>query len=570
MAFDILYFMLPRAAAFLLAAVLLLIANRGAWEGYFSDDDLDNIAWTRGAGPAYFAQGLASPRYYPQNFRPTGHFYFHILGRTAGLDFRWYLAVLQMLHLLNVCLVWRLCSSMELPAAATGAGALFFAFHMGVFDALWKPMYVFDVLCATFCLLALLCWRGSRPILSLLCFWMAYKSKELAVMLPLVLAAHELFVREKRGKWEPLVPFFLVSAMFGAQALLSNPGAGADYSLRLSPAALAQTVSFYSSKILLAPYLGLGLLALPWVVADRRLRFGLALSAALLAPMLLLPGRLSGAYLYASLPGLALTAAVISSRAGFARTALFFSFWLPANYLSLREQRKAELTVAHENRAYVEAVGDAVRTSPGTRTIIYDGAPAAMRSWGIAGALRYFTGGEVELYSVEDKNLREALEKPAVMLLGWDGSSRKLHTAARAAGAPDGSYLSMSRGTRIWQLEEGWYPLEGTFRWTRPRARARLHRPPDARRFDLSVNVGHALIHDLGRTRVELLIDGVPLGAREFTAPGWRQVHWDLPPAPAGSAAIEFHVTPEYRPATDPRILGIAIGGFGFAAKDSP
>jgi hypothetical protein len=41
-----------RSAALALAlAVLFLIANRGAYKGYFSGDDLDNISWTSNSHP---------------------------------------------------------------------------------------------------------------------------------------------------------------------------------------------------------------------------------------------------------------------------------------------------------------------------------------------------------------------------------------------------------------------------------------------------------------------------------------------------------------------------------------
>ena len=78
-----------------------------------------------------------------------------------------------------------------LSKASAALATFFFAFHMALFDALWKPMYVFDLLCATFCLAAMLLWTGGRWVLSFACFWLAYKSKELAVMLD---TFHPLYV----------------------------------------------------------------------------------------------------------------------------------------------------------------------------------------------------------------------------------------------------------------------------------------------------------------------------------------------------------------------------------------
>ena len=547
-----------------LFAALFLIANRGAYEGYYSDDDLDNLSWTRGALLGDFAMGLVSLRYSPLNFRPAGHFYFYLLGRTAGLDFRWYAAAVHMLHLAGVVLLWLLLRDLAFTPIAAAAGALFFGFHMGLFDALWKPMYVFDVLCAIFSMLCLLAWRRGHLVISFLCFWLAYKSKEQAVMLPLVLAAYELWLGERR--WKPLALFFAVALSFGVQGLLFNPNIDNDYTFKLRASSLALTIPFYSSRVLLAPYLGLALLALPFVVRDRRLWFGVAMAGLLLAPVLFLPGRLFAAYLYAPIAALGIAAAALADRFRWGWTAAFFALWLPSNYAQLRWQRHTALAEAQENRAWTEAAGEAVRQSPETRTFIYDGAPRAMHRWGIAGALRWFTGAEVKVYDIADAGVSEAFSAPGVMLLGWDPLARKLHAAARTPGGHEASYIEMTRGAPIWQLEEGWYPLEQRFRWIRPKARARLWRPAGARRFDLVVNAGPQLLKDLGFSRVEVLLNGASLGTREFREPGWQRTSWEVSPADPGPVAVEFRVTPEYRPVgRDPRVLGIAIVSFGFA-----
>src|SRR5512144_1677041 len=88
-------------------ALLFLLANRAAYKGYFSDDDLDNILQTRGAELTLFASSLTSPMLSEWNFRPVGHFYYKALGAAAGLRFPPYLAVLHLLHLLNALLVWQ-------------------------------------------------------------------------------------------------------------------------------------------------------------------------------------------------------------------------------------------------------------------------------------------------------------------------------------------------------------------------------------------------------------------------------------------------------------------------------
>src|SRR6478672_12200981 len=165
------------AALFLATALLFVIANRGAYKGYFQDDELDNASWAPQLTPADFLTGLATPKFLTGNFRPVGHLYFAVMGRDFGLDFPKYLIPIHALHLLNVWLLWLIARRLGLSPFSAGAGALFFAFNMVVFDLYWKPMYVFDLLCATFCLASLLFYMRGWLIAGFIAFWLAYKSK---------------------------------------------------------------------------------------------------------------------------------------------------------------------------------------------------------------------------------------------------------------------------------------------------------------------------------------------------------------------------------------------------------
>jgi hypothetical protein len=220
-------------ALFLAMALLFFIANRGASQGFFQGDELDSLSWTPQIPAADFAKDLVNPVYNARNFRPVGHLYFRIMSGAFGLGFRNYLLPLHLLHLLNVWLLWLVLRNVGASPFAAGAGALFFAFHMAVFDVYWKPMYVFDLFCAGFCLLSLLFWIKRRWVLSFLAFWLAYKSKELAVMLPAVLACYELWFGKRQ--WRPLIPFFLVSLSFGLQGIFRNPNQDNNYAFRFPP-----------------------------------------------------------------------------------------------------------------------------------------------------------------------------------------------------------------------------------------------------------------------------------------------------------------------------------------------
>ena len=221
---------------FLASALLFLIANRGAYKGYFQNDELDNISWAPSLSHTDFLAGVFTPRFLAGNFRPVGHFYFAIMGRHFGLDFPKYLLPVHSLHLLNVWLLWLIARRLGLSPFARGAGALFFAFNMVVFDVYWKPMYVFDLLCATLCLASLLFYMRRWLIASFVMFWLAYKSKELAVMLPCVLAAYEYWFGKRR--WTPLLPFVAASLSFGLQGVILNPNRNNDYAFRFGPASI--------------------------------------------------------------------------------------------------------------------------------------------------------------------------------------------------------------------------------------------------------------------------------------------------------------------------------------------
>jgi hypothetical protein len=556
------------AAVFAALTLLFLIANRGAYQAYFSGDDLANLSWTRHVEPVDLVAGSVKP-WYGRNDRPIGHAYFALLVQTAGLRFPWYVAVLQTLHLLNVWVLWLLLRRLGFPRLAAGAGSLFFAFHVGVLEAYWRPMYIFDVLCGLFCLLSLLGYLSRRWVLSLVCFWLAFKSKELAVMLPVILTLYEYWLGEKR--WKPLIPFWAVSLIFGAQALLGNAGTNTEYTLQFTPQAISKTVSFYSSQLFLVPYLGLVMLALPLVVRDRRLNWGLAFLCLMPVPVLLLPGRLYGAYLYLPLAGAAIALAALAARLkpvhAAALAAVFFAIWIPWNYGHLRTLRRALLAAANENRTYVATLAQMARDLPEMRTFVYDGFPHDLHVWGVEGALQYLYGHlDLNLYWTGQNGFEKGFQAQRFVMLWWDPIFRTLTAVPRASDTSDVAYFRIygSRCQPIWQLGTGWHPWEYAFRWIEPYASARLRRPAEARQFELVAHIGPGLIQDLKRTTVQVFLDGQLLGQHEFTDHGIYPLRWKLPAGEPGPVMVEFRVAPEYRPTKESRRMGIAIRGFGF------
>ena len=253
-------------------------------------------------------------------------------------------------------------------------------------------MYVFDLFCTTFALTSILLYTRRRYVLSFCAFWLAYKSKELAVMIPVALACYEFWLAEKKS-WKPLIPFFAVSLSFGLQGVMLNPNVDNDYTFRFTPHAVWTSLSFYASRILLIPYAGFALLALPFAVRDRRLWFGCAMLCLFFIPLMFLPGRLYSAYCYLPLTGVALMFATMAERKELTPlVALLCVAWIPLNIAELRRSRSQTLAIDGENRTYVAALADFARKSKNTRAFVYDGRPEALHVWGIEGALYYLYG----------------------------------------------------------------------------------------------------------------------------------------------------------------------------------
>jgi hypothetical protein len=465
---------MSKRAGFLLFAAfaaLFLTVNRDAYRGYFQDDEIANLSWAPNLEPLDFLKGIVTPRFQANNFRPVGHYYFHAVEQIAGLDFPVYVALLHAFHLLNVWLLWLLARRLGAAPFAAAAACLFFGLHMALFDDFWKPMYVFDVLCATFCLLSLWCYATERWILSFAAFWLAYKSKELAVMLPVVLGAFEIWFGKRR--WKPLVPFFLASLSFGVQGILGNPNRDNDYTFRFTAAALAKTSAFYAGRVFLTPYLGFVAPAFAFLARNRRTWFGLAAMGLFFLPVLFLPGRLFSAYCYLPFAGLAIAIAglaegggadplvrgrrprrpadvVADARRGHpspegtpglwgsapqAALALFLALWLPMDFRELRLRRRETLANDDEVRTWMSGVRRFAAGGERVDAFVFSGTPAGFEHWGVEGALKYFyERADLTVKDAGDAGAAALMETGRVALLKWDASRKRLDIVVRGPG----------------------------------------------------------------------------------------------------------------------------------------
>ena len=553
----------PAALALLFAALLLLMHHH-AWRAWFQHDDFAHLSWTTQVSLPSLLAGLVSPVFSAESTRESGNLLYAVLGRTAGLNYGWYVAVIQLLHLVNALLVWRLLRRLDLKAWPSATGALFFAFHMVAFDACWHPAYLYDVLCALFCLLSLESYIAGRILLSFAAYWLAYKSKEVGIMLPAVLVCYEVWLGRRR--WKRLVPFLAVSASFAIQAFLFNRPVNSAYAFRFSAPAVLDAASYYAGELLFLPFAGFLLLATPLVTRDRRAWLGAALFWLMIAPMLVLSGRRMSVYLYESLIGAAVVLAVASKRARPWMVVLFFLVWMPWNYLRLRPLRAEALDEAAENRAYVTALESHARTAPGTRRFQYELTPSRLPAWGIEGALRVvYRIHDPELRAIRDAADRSSLWFAPAVFLGWDPPTRRLTILSRRPEAPPESYLTMDGATPVWQLGEGWFQLEQGYRWMDARSQATLSRPAGAKWFEVIVIVGPEQSRQRGAAATRVFLDGVPAGEARFDREGRHAWSAPIEVRPPGTVSVEFRVPEELTlPRRDGGRLGAAIAAFGF------
>ncbi|MCU1329561.1 MAG: hypothetical protein JWN34_4931 [Bryobacterales bacterium] len=422
----------PGYRKLLLAGLLLPLAfialNYRAYDGYFQDDELDTLSWAPNLGVSHYAENFVKPFFDRYNFRPTGHLYFTLMSLGNGMDFPPYVTPLLGTHLLNGLLLFLLLRRMGIVGWPAMGGTAFFVLSGAAMDAYWKPMYVFDLFCTTFCLASVLLWTHRQRVLSFVAFWLAYKAKELAVMLPIVLLAWEFWLgdeTEGRKRYWRLWPFFLASLSFGLQGLIFNPNKNNDYTFRLEIRSLRLTVPFYGRRLLM--FRGSGWLLVPLLfVRDRRVWFGLAGMMAFLSLLLFLPGRRFEAYAYLPLACVAIAVAAAATRFQPIWGALLLAAWLPWNVLQVRKEQREVLRQDDVAAAFVESLEAWVRTHPSVQTLVYEGMPGEYHHWGITGIWNILHKGSGMKALFRDwPEAREALNSGPVAYVRWDNVARK-------------------------------------------------------------------------------------------------------------------------------------------------
>ncbi len=423
--------LLPLAAAIAVAGIFLAL-NHSAYDGFFQDDELDNLAWTPSRPASLFIRGLLKPGFATDNFRPVGHLYFALMGRAFGLNFPPYITPIFLIHFLNGALLYLLIRKLRVERWCALAASSFFILSAAALDAYWKPMYVFDLLCTTFTLASVLLYAWRRYVLSFVAFWLAYKAKELGVMIPAVLALYEYWFGERRFKL--LIPFALASLNFGIQGIVLNPNRDNPYTLHFTLRALEQTAPFYARRFLLFPLSGLLLFALA-LLRDRRVWFGLAAMLLVMVPLFVLPGRLFEAYAYLPLACAAVALGAAASRWNPAWAWMALALWMPFNMREIRHEKRAILDRDDQAFAFVDAIGKWVHRTPAIETFVYDGVPTGFHQWGVAGAWDIAHGrlGLPAFYASWPEG-QKALAGETVAYGSWDPVHRRLAIRIRRPG----------------------------------------------------------------------------------------------------------------------------------------
>ncbi|MBM3759917.1 MAG: hypothetical protein FJW36_06680 [Acidobacteria bacterium] len=540
--------MISRVFAIVAILALFLIANRAAFEGYFSDDDLDNLSWATVAGIDSFVSELITPVFSKTNTRPTGGLFYRWAGHAWQWQFERYLIPLFALHWLNSVLIFLLLRRKDIPEFPAAVATLFFLFHSALLEAWWKPMYIFDLLAATFCLLTWLLYGTRLWIAAIITFWLAYKSKEVALFFSIVLALEN---------WRRAIPFLLISASFGLQAMQVNTKRDTVYTLRFTPKALLTTIPFYGKQFLLNKFGALLVAPILLFARQREVWISFAGAAALCIPLLFLPGRLFSVYLYvpmlALMPGLAAIFKQIPKRSLAAGLIAFIAL----DYISLKEKRKLELASGHETRSYISQLQAA---APIEAIAYFENSPLNFRLHGMTGALRLITKNpNAKVLNPEVEANRLEAKGKELPTFHWFAPKQKLTIANHQFGEAKRSELEFKDPSSAWQLVEGWFDREGHFRWAAPNARLNLRAAKDHTRLRVQFNNGPVFMNAVKQLNVTIRINGEELGEAAFTTAGTPIIDFPLKHSIEGPAQIKFLSKPGYLPPGDDRTLGVAI-----------
>ncbi len=236
------------ASAVLLSAYFLCFA----WDGLgarWAEDDMGNLytAWKPGPWQLLLAQF----RPWHGDYRPMGGAFYAVLFTMFGLNPLPYRVAILLLLGINLWLVYRLARVLGCDELRSVVAVILAAYHSGLGSLHYNTDVIYDILCFTFYLGALLYYASIRRRGRLLGGWesaaffglflCALNAKEMALTLPLVLLAYEAFYhRPAAWSWSearawllgpgrlalcavPLNLLYLYGKKFGPDAMMKMP-----------------------------------------------------------------------------------------------------------------------------------------------------------------------------------------------------------------------------------------------------------------------------------------------------------------------------------------------------------
>lgn len=355
----------PSAVIFLVAvAVLFLVSNRRALSGYFLPEEIDRLALCATTPARLPVFRVVNP--FPLGAEQRAFEDLVLLAwiRLWKLDFRWYAGLLEALHLAGLALLWASARRLGAHFAAAAAGVLSFAILPLVLDAFWRPMWLGQLLCGVLLLASFAAYTRAREGWSLVAFWLAVKCANIALVLPLALAAADLTTG--RRDWRRLAPFIAIACGFGIQLLVLNPVEPQSTAVALHGA------EFYP------------LLALAWVflaASFNRIRW-FALAACLI-------------------------------------------LWLPWSYRHLSIYRAATLARTRDARPYFTSLAAQSRLLGSVDFLLLEELPPSVPDWSVARAVHLLTGYR-EIKTELKTGGRPGPVPPGGAVLRWDGSTGRV------------------------------------------------------------------------------------------------------------------------------------------------
>jgi hypothetical protein len=248
---------------------LLLFAHNGLW-AQFSLDDLTNLHGYLSRSPASLM--VDNLRYWSTSYRPLGGLFYVALYHWFGFDPLPFRVACFGLLALNLGLLWRFTLRLSGSREVAFLALLLAGYHAWFVDLYYSTGAVYDLLCYCFYLGAFNLYLGVRAqgaalawrhlgILTAL-YVCALNAKEMAVTLPVMLAAYEVIyhgraLRESGRHWPwregrgvlvtgLLTIPYVIGKLTAAGNLAENPA----YQLTISPAHYLHAFHLYLNPLL--------------------------------------------------------------------------------------------------------------------------------------------------------------------------------------------------------------------------------------------------------------------------------------------------------------------------------